>query len=470
MHLTILRRLRQRFDSLRWRLGISFALLALVVTALLTGIAVYTITTISLFAQRENAVTAVSGAATAFSDAITLSTVDPAQSAHQLGLAAGGRILWLGPEGVVRVDGEGDTGLAGRHLELPENLTSQDLPAAQIYTAGNCWVAYAIAPLKISSQPAGSLLLIRDLEAVKWEFYELRKRLWGTGAILALAFTLLGFLVAGSLSRPLEAITRAAFDMQAGKLQQSVPVEGSLEIARLAEAFNDMAARVAELDEQRRAFIADAAHELRTPLAALKALAEGMEGDQEELKGFIRQIDRLTRLVNNLLTLARLDNPQLKINPVSIRVIDLLDEVLWTIKPIAVKKDINLIFENREIQAWIIGDPDWLHRALVNVLDNAVRYTPKRGWVSITVQAEKDFTHIIIEDTGPGVPEETLSKLGTRFYRPSASRDRHTGGSGLGLSIAQEIIKLHEGYLSFNNVSGSGLCVKISLPQAPPEV
>ncbi len=470
MHLTILRRLRQRFDSLRWRLGISFALLALVVTALLTGIAVYTITTISLFAQRENAVTAASGAATAFSDAITLSTTDPAQSAHQLGLAAGGRILWLGPEGIVRVDGEGDTGLAGRYLELPENLTNQDLPMAQIYTAGNRWVAYATVPLTISGRPAGSLLLIRDLEAVKKEFYELRKRLWITGTLLALTFTLLGILVAGSLSRPLEAITRAASDMQVGKLQQSVPVEGYLEITRLTEAFNDMTARVAELDEQRRAFVADAAHELRTPLAALKALAEGMEGDQEELKGFIREIDRLTRLVNNLLTLARLDNPQLKINPVSIRVIDLLDEVLWPIKPIAVKKDIDIIFRNQKTQAWVLGDPDLLNRALVNVLDNAVRYTPEGGRVSIAVQAEGGFVHIITEDTGLGVPEETLSKLGTRFYRPSVSRDRRTGGSGLGLSIVQQIIKLHGGRLSFNSAPVKGLNVKISLPQAPPEL
>ena len=116
-----------------------------------------------------------------------------------------------------------------------------------------------------------------------------------------------------------------------------------------------------------------------------------------------------------------------------------------------------------------LGHPDWLHR-LVNVLDNAVRYTPKRGRVSISVEAEKGFVHIIIEDTGPGVPEETLSKLGTRFYRPSASRDRRTGGSGLGLSIAREIIKLHEGYLFFNNASSSGLCVKILLPQTHPEL
>lgn len=401
MHLTALRELGRKFDGLRWKLGLCFALLALVVTALLTGTAVYTITTISLDAQRENALSAVSGAATAFSDAITLSTVDPAQSARQLGLAAGGRILWLGPDKVVRIDGEGDTGLAGSYLEPPIDLINQDSPAAQIYTADNRWVAYAVAPFDISGRPAGSLLLIRDLEAVKREFYELRRRLWTAGAFLTLSFTLLGLFAAGSLSRPLEAITRAACDMQAGRLQQSVPVEGSSEIARLTEAFNDMAARVAELDEQRRAFVADAAHELRTPLAALKALAEGMEGDQEELKRFIRQIDRLTRLVNNLLTLARLDNPRLKMNPVTMRVTDLLDEALWTVKPIAVKNDVDILVKNREIQAWVLGDPDWLHRALINVLDNAARYTPKMGQVTMSVKAEKGFVHIIIEDTGP---------------------------------------------------------------------
>ncbi|NLZ53383.1 MAG: HAMP domain-containing protein, partial [Thermoanaerobacteraceae bacterium] len=296
-------RSHQRTGSLRWRLGISFALLGLVVTALLTGIAVNTITTISLSNQKEDAISAVEGAATAFTDAIYKSTADPAQSAHQLGLAAGGRVIWLGPEGVVRVDGEGDTGLAGQYLKLPKELIDEDSSAAQIYTSGNRWTVYATVPLKIANRPAGRLLLVRDLEGVKCEFYELRGRLWGAGTLLALIFTFIGFLVAKSLAQPLEIITKAAQDMEAGNLKQSVSVEGSYEIVSLGKAFNDMAKRVADLDRQRRAFVADAAHELRTPLASLKALAEGMGGNEEELQGFIRQIDRLTRLVNNLLTL-----------------------------------------------------------------------------------------------------------------------------------------------------------------------
>lgn len=462
-------RLHQRTGSLRWRLGISFALLGLVVTALLTGIAVNTITTISLSNQKENALSAVEGAATAFTDAIYKSTADPAQSAHQLGLAAGGRVIWLGPEGVVRVDGEGDTGLAGKYLKLPKELIDQDSPVAQIYTSGNRWTVYATVPLKISNRSAGRLLLVRDLEGVKREFYELRRRLWGAGILLALIFTFIGFLVAKSLARPLEIITKAAQDMEAGNLKQSVPVEGSYEIVSLGKAFNDMAKRVADLDKQRRAFVADAAHELRTPLASLKALAEGMGGNEEELQGFIRQIDRLTRLVNNLLTLARLDNPQLKINPVSIRLISLLDEVLWTIKPIADERNVHILLNDREVDAWILGDPDWLHRALVNVIDNAVRYSQEGSCVNIRIKIGKNHVYVTIVDKGPGVSRENLSKLGTRFYRPSASRDRRKGGSGLGLSIVKEIIDLHDGCLSFDSVFGKGLSVEISLPRAPAE-
>lgn len=462
-----LKKLYKKLNSLRWRLGISFALLALTVTALLTGIAVHTAATISLSAQRQKASSAALGAATAFADSLTRSSMDPAQAAKQLGLAAGGRILWLGPDNIVRVDGAGDSGLNGKTIDLPKTLLNDEVPRSEIFKAGNRWVVYATVPLKISNRPVGRILLTSDLEAVRWEIIELRRRLWLTGAALALVFSLMGFVVAQSLSKPLENITKAVSHMKEGRLNQKVSVEGSGEMESLAEGFNEMAAQVAALDEQRRAFVADAAHELRTPLAALRVLAEGIRG--EDKKGFIRQIDRLTQLVNNLLTLARLDNPQLKTNLMSIRVKDLIDEVIWSLKPLVLKKNINVNVKLYGKEAWVIGDPDWLHQALVNILDNSIRYTPLGGNIDLSVNVEKGLTHITVEDTGPGVPREVLSKLGTRFYRPSSSRQRRTGGSGLGLSIVQQIVNMHHGSVFFDCSSGKGLIVTITLPEALPE-
>ncbi|HHY04309.1 MAG TPA: HAMP domain-containing histidine kinase [Thermoanaerobacterales bacterium] len=462
----IVKRVAGRAESLCWRLGASFTVLVLLVTALLTGTAVRTAATVSLNAQKDSAKSSVIGITTAFADSLLHTNQNPAQLAEQLGLSAGGRVIWLGPDGIVRVDGGGNSGLNGTLLSLHEEMLNAHEPKAQIYNTGNDWVVYAISPLKADKLSEGYILLIRDLKAIRQELSELKKRLWITGAILASAFTLLGSLLAKSISKPIQLLTRAVQGMQAGKLKQSVPIEGSSEITSLSNAFNNMAAQVAELDEQRSAFVANAAHELRTPLAALKAMVEGMEYENGLTAGFIRQIDRLSHLVNSLLTLTRLDNSKLELNMGTLPVKGLLDEALWTMKPLLLKRKLVL---NIEEETWIYGDPDWLHQALVNVLDNAIRYTPNDKEIYLDVKNIDDFVHIIIEDTGKGVEPDMLPYLGDRFFRISASRDRKSGGSGLGLSIVSEIVSLHNGFVTFDSPPDRGLKVDIALPKAHPE-
>lgn len=462
---------KQRFNSFRGQLGLSYALLVLVVTVLLTGMAEKTIANRTLRLEQENILHSVEGAAAAFSQALLGPSSDPYEAARQQGLVAGGRLIWLGPDQTVRVDGHRDPRLSGKFLSLPHGLMDDGQSQAEIYHVGDSWQAYAIAPLTVSERPAGYLLLIRDLSFLKLELNELRNRLWLAGGLLSLFFTLVGVMMANSFSKPVERLTKAVERMRSGELKQQVPVDGNFELASLAEAFNEMAASVAGLDEQRRNFIANAAHELRTPLAALQAMAEGMKEEassSKQLEGFIRQIERLTRLVNNLLVLARLDNPQIKLNKVSFPVKMLLDESLWTIKPLAGHLDIVILTPEEAQSAWIEGDPDWLHQAVVNVLHNAVRHTPAGGTVMLAVTVGNGLVHLSIEDTGSGVDEEVLPFLGTRFYRPSTSRKSKTGGSGLGLAIVKEIVRLHHGQLSFTCPPGKGLRVTLSLPQASP--
>ena len=261
--------------GLRWRLAAGFTAGVLLVTALMTGVAIHGEATVSLAAAQSQTLAAVQGVAAAFATAVS-GHADPARVACEQGLAANGRVLWLGPDGVVRVDGFGDGGLAGSPLVLPPDLADVGVPRAGIYASGGHWVAYAVAPLTINGQPAGRVVLVRDLSALQSELTGLQRRLWLLGGLLALIFTGAGIVFADTLARPLERLTLAVQRMRSGELGQSVPVAGGREIAGLAAAFNDMATRVAALDEQRRDFIADAAHELRTPLASLRALAEVM--------------------------------------------------------------------------------------------------------------------------------------------------------------------------------------------------
>lgn len=458
------RQVLERFSSLRWRLSLSYAVMAVVVTALLTGLAVHTAATISITAQKESALSAIAGVSAGFSDALS-TTSDPALIARQQGLAAGGRVLWLGPDGRVQVDGWGNGSLSGRFLPLPPSLTNSAVQQVVICNTGDNWVAYAAAPLLINQHQAGRLLLVRDLSPLRQEIGQLQRRLWLLGGIFTCLLAVVGLFMANSLARPLEFLTGATRRMQAGDLHQSVPATGSREMVSLAVAFNDMAVRVSKLDEQRRAFVADAAHELRTPLASLQVLAEGME-----LDAFVRQTERLGRLVDELLMLARLDNPELSIVWLPLRVSDVIQEAWWVIKPLAAARQVQLHTEEVNQQLWLQGDPDWLHQAFVNILNNAVRYAPRGGWVRLAVQCREGWLDIIIEDSGVGVPDEVLAQLGTRFYRPSSARERSTGGTGLGLAIVREIMRLHQGRLVFTSPPGQGLIVTMILPAGPADL
>lgn len=458
--------------SLRGRLSLSYTLIVLVVTGVLTAVAVYTASSISLNAQREESRSAVEGVAIAYADILANTNADPAEAARQLGIVAGGRIFWLGPDGRVRVDSYGDASLSGNLFPLPPELATGQTQKAEIFSTGKNWVVYAIAPLQIQGQPAGTLLLMRNLSAEQDQLVKLRQRLWLLGAVLALIFMGIGVILAGNLTQPLTYLIGAVREMQSGKLQQSVPAAGSGEIAELNRAFNDMAFQVAQLDQQRRAFIADAAHELRTPLASLHAMAEDMQGRPEALNenlvAFVRQTERLSRLVDSLLTLTRLDNPELKVQFIPLHVNSLINEVLWIIKPLAADQSVEIKATKLDDQAWVKGDPDLLHHALLNLLDNAIRYTPAGGTVSLVIASEAESVFMVFSDSGPGVAAEFLPYLGTRFFRPSVARERKTGGSGLGLAIVKEIVHLHEGELEITSPPGQGLKVSIALPGIKP--
>lgn len=458
--------------SLRWQLGFSYAVLALVVTAVLTGLALRVGSNIALAAEERRALVAVTGAATAFSEALTKPITDMSQVARQQSLATDGRMLWLNTDGTVRLDAYGQADLGGTRLDLPNELMQTTEPVAGVYATPKGWATYAAAPVTAVYQPAGIVVLAQDISYTQHNLAQLRVTLWLLGSVLACGFAALGLLYARSVTHPLGQLTTAAQQMQAGNLAQRVLPQGSDELRQLATAFNAMANSVAVLDEQRRAFVANAAHELRTPLAALQALAYEMQGNattaSPDLEAFVRQTKRLGRTVDNLLTLAKLDNPDIETRMIPIRMRNLLAEVLWVMRPVAAKHPLELIFpEQLENEPWVLGDPDWLHLALVNILENSVRYSPPHGWARAEVSSSNNTVIISISDSGPGVPQSALSELGQRFFRVSSAREHGSGGSGLGLAIVREIVLLHGGRLAFTSPPGQGLTVTITLATIP---
>lgn len=381
----------------------------------------------------------------------------------------GARILILDRAGRVTVD----SFLAG-------NFEGQTLPHAEVAAAlrgetgsgahflpGDGWAMYVGVPVTREQEVQGAVLLSSDINDTMDRIAGIKRQLAAVLATIAAAVALFSLAVAGALSRPLQQLTAAVDRMAGGALEQRVNIGGSDELGRLGRAFNDMARKVAALDRTRRAFVADASHELRTPLGSIKALAESVLRDQNAGAGVYREcladinseIDRLARLVNDLLELAKLDeNPgSLALAPCNVS--DLVERILNRLRPLAAAREVNLAWEPAAGDMQAMLDEERAGRAIYNVLDNAVKFTPPGGRVTASVYAGGRFAVVEISDTGPGIPAEVLPNVFDRFVRADRSRARTAGspgGFGLGLAIAREIVDLHGGEIAVTSREGEG--------------
>jgi heavy metal sensor kinase len=298
----------------------------------------------------------------------------------------------------------------------------------------------------------------------------------GIGILLG---SLIGILAGRSLTRivlrPLEAMVETAEAIAAGDLSRRLrlPV-GRNEVARLGQAFDHMVGRLATALESQRRFVADASHELRTPLTSLQVMSEVLllgadQGDtttiQRSVHAMYRELGRLTRLVNDLLVLSRLDS---SLTPAGMRfdLAELAREVRAQMPPLAAGQALTLA-----VQAggplWIDGDRDRLKQVVLNLVDNALRYTPEGGTITLSARADRPAQAAVLEvaDTGVGIPPPDLPHIFDRFYRADRARTRDTGNSGLGLAIAHAIVQAHQGSITAESALGQGTRFVIRLPE-----
>lgn len=241
------------------------------------------------------------------------------------------------------------------------------------------------------------------------------------------------------------------------------------ELRRLAETFNEMLARLEAAFQSQQQFLADAAHELRTPLATIRTNLEiwqrsGDDAEREAVaRSAVREADRMGRLVADLLFLARgdLERPPRRV-PVA------LDRILLDVYALqrSLPERIELVLDDFA-QVMVEGDPDQLRQLVLNLVDNALRYTPAGGRVTLGLARQGARATIRISDTGPGIPPEHLPNIFDRFYRIDDARARHTGGAGLGLAISQQIAEAHGGRIEVVSAEGRGTTFIVDLPALP---
>ena len=286
-------------------------------------------------------------------------------------------------------------------------------------------------------------------------------------AVIALAMV---HMLARGLTSPLREMAAAARAMAGGDHGRQVEVRTRDEVGELARAFNAMSAELAQVDRVRRDLVANVSHELRTPISALQAVLENIvdgvaEPDPDTLRTMLTQVERLGRLVAQLLDLSRLESGVVPLERQSFAIRPVLDDVAALSRlhtaDVAVRVDVN------EPSPMIDGDPERIHQVVANLVENAVRFSPAHGTVVVrAVRSNSGAVTIEVDDEGPGIAPDQVTRVFERFYRADPSRTSTDGGAGLGLAIAQWVVDLHGGDITAQSRDPHGCRMIVRLPSA----
>jgi histidine kinase len=269
---------------------------------------------------------------------------------------------------------------------------------------------------------------------------------------------------------PIRQMMQASQRIAAGRYQERVDVASEDELGQLAHSFNQMAATLEQTEAMRRDLIANVAHELRTPLASIKGYMEGMiDGvlptQPETFQQIYHEADRLQRLVNDLQELSRVEAGAFKLERRPLAIADLIQQTAAHLRAQFEEKEVTLQLNLPDNLPQVLADKDRISQVLLNLMGNALQYTPPGGSVTVTTKVENPELLVSIGDTGIGVSAEHLPHIFNRFYRVDKSRSRAGGGSGIGLTIAKHLIEAHGGHIwAASEGEGRGSIFTFSLP------
>jgi signal transduction histidine kinase len=372
---------------------------------------------------------------------------------------------------------------AGTLVDMSANLTAIDkaFDPSQLTSSVRTFstVQFGDVPFRVLTVPIvvppgerviGYLQLASSLETVV-QARDMLLLLLIVGGVLAVgAAALVGGATASTALRPLNQVTKTALQItRADDLSRRIPAGGQEndEVGRLVLAFNESLERLESLFETQRRFLADVSHELRTPLTSIRGNVDLIrrmgKPDPESLDAITSEVDRMTRMVQDLLLLAQAETGKLPLARVVVELDTLMLEVYHQAKMLAQERvEVRI---GREDQARVLGDRDRLKQVLLNLVGNALEYTPPGGRVTLALSCVEDWARLTVTDTGPGIPQEELPHIFERFYRIDRSRRRTSvGGAGLGLSIAYWITRSHQGRIEVASEVGKGSTFSIWLP------
>jgi two-component system, OmpR family, sensor kinase len=469
--------------SIRLRLTLWYVLLLAVILIAFGGM-VYAILSFSLFGEVDRT---LQGRASDVQS--SLNAVLELQTEPRIFLLRGGRVslpaadAFATPGVFVQV-----STLDGIALTSSENLGAQTLvvSATSLAVVARGESAFVttlkdgvplrvyITPLTVRNQQIAAIMVAQSLRDVTDTLRRLAFLLiGGIGVILGVAF-IVGAILAHTALAPIDRITQAAHLIARSndltrRVEQTPTAD---EVGRLAETFNEMLGRIEELFRAQQRFVADMSHELRSPLTAIRGnldllrrgMADSIEDRQEALATIDSESARMQRMVQDLLLLAQAD-AGVEIQKQVVELDTVLLDVFRQAKLMAGNVKISL---GNEDQAQVVGDQDRLKQLFLNLMDNAIKYTPAGGEVTLSFAREGTWVNVVVADTGVGIPAQDLPKIFNRFYRVDKARSREKGGTGLGLAIVKWIVDAHGGKIDVTSQIGRGTKFSVRLPMASP--
>lgn len=466
--------------SLRARLWLSYFLIACLATAIVAAaLLVYVLRNPTADRRESQRLRVVASSIAVRSPVLSadLETAPPKRlddSARRADKALNARIAVFDAAGALLVDTRATEGGA---LPSLAELRRPDHPRLPSFRAkgGQVWL-YAVANLEnggalVAAAPRQRLALLNLLAD---EFVPPVARALLVALLVSL---LMGFWMARWIARPLAGLAGAAQAVAGGAMGYITPA-GPRELREVAAAFNDMAARVDAGRRAQRDLTANVSHDLKTPLTSVQgfaqAILDGAAGDPEAVRQSAKVIydeaGRMHRMVNDLLNLARLDEGTLPLERAPVNLAALLEQITQQLMPQAQAAQVALSYSLADDQPLpVLGDYDHLAQVFTNLVDNAIKFTPLGGKVTVTGEALDGAAWVQIADTGPGIAPADLERIFERFYQ--ADRARQGGGqrgAGLGLSICRQIVQAHGGRLTADNAPGGGAVFRVRLPLAKP--
>lgn len=288
--------------------------------------------------------------------------------------------------------------------------------------------------------------------------------------VIAAVIVVLAFVISGQMVGPFRRIA-AKLAYATDNPLEDVKEEGYAETRHIYETYNKTLARMRVLDESRQQFVSNVSHELKTPLASMRVLADSLTSQEdvpneiyrEFMQDISEEIDRESNIIDDLLTLVKLDKSSADLNIAQVNVNKLLEATLKRLRPIAEQKNVELVLESfRPVTADI--DETKFSLAIMNLVENAIKYNVQGGWVHVSLNADHKYMYIKVADSGIGIPEEEQDHIFERFYRVDKVRSREAGGTGLGLAITKSIIFLHHGAIKVYSSENEGSTFTVRVP------